>query len=191
MNECKIKINSDVAKTYIDITEKYAPIKTKHVRNKLTPTVYVDGEPVEVKPLGKEHHNSEVTITTEKDTVEITLTKHYMLEGKYWFWMNMLFFFISIFGIFDVGDGTKLRSYTYRAVLHLNGANNVEVSINKFKDGQRALEVTGNCEIEEIENVFFVRKDLRKRHRLLRWIKALIWLGIIGTVIGLIIFNAF
>ena len=188
MNECKIKINTDVTKTYIDITEKYAPMRTRHVRNKLTPSVYVDGKQVELKPSGR-HNNSEVTFTTENDVVEITLTKRYAMEGKGWFWINLLYFFISILGIFDAGEGNRFFTYTYTALLHLNGSNTLEVNINKFVNGQRALEVTGDCEIEERENVFFIRKDLRKRNRLLNFIKLLLWLALIATIILVVIFK--
>ena len=187
MNECKIKMKTNVMKTYIDITEKTNWLKTKHVRHKLAPSVYVDGKPLEIKHVGL--NDSECSFTTEKDTVEITMTKRYAMEGKGWFWMNVLFFFISILGIFDVREGRKFQTYTYTALLHLNGSHNIEVGINRFVDGQRALEVKGDCIIEEKENTFFVREDLRKRNKKLRWFKAFVWIALIAAVIGIILFN--
>ena len=190
MNKCKIKMNTDVVKSYVDITSNHLDIKDTHVRHKLAPSVYVDGKPVEVKHCGR-RNDSECTFTTENDTVEITLTKRYSMEGKGWFWINLLFYFISIFGIFDAREGRKFQTYTYRALLHLNGTNNIEVHINKFVNGQRALEVTGDCAIDEQENVFFIREDLRKRRKQLNWFNAVLWIAIIVAIIFVIGFNVF
>lgn len=189
MNECKIHMNTNVAKTFIDISDKTNMVKTKHTRHKLAPSVYVDGEPVDVKHVGL--NDSECTIKTEKDTVEITLTKRYAMEDKGWFWMNVLFFIISAFGIFDVGEGRRFQTYTYTALLHLNGSHKLNVNINKFANGKRALEVTGDCVIEERENVFFIREDLRKRNKKLNWFKALMWIALIVTIIVIIVVNAY
>lgn len=187
MNECKIKMKTDVLKTYIDLSNKTNMVKDKHVRHRLAPSVYVDGKPMDVKYCGK--NDSECTFTTEKNTVEITLTKRYEMEGKGWFWINVLYFIISVFGIFDAREGRRFQTYTYTALLHLNGSHKLEVSINKFVEGQRALEVSGNCVIEEKENVFFIRQDLRKRHKKLVWFKVCMWLALIGVIIGIICFN--
>lgn len=190
MNECKIRMKTNVEKTYVDLSNNRFDLKTTHVRNRLAPSVYVDGKPLEVKQYGK-GNDSECSFTTDKSTVEITMTKRYTMEGKGWFWMNVLFFFISILGIFDVGEGRKFQTYTYTALLHLNGTNNIEVGINKFVNGQRALEVQGNCVIEEKENVFFIREDLRKRNRKVRWFKALVWIALIVAVAIIICVNVF
>ena len=189
MNECKITMRTDVLKTYIDISDKTNMIKDKHVRHRLAPSVYVDGKPVDVKACGG--NDNECTFTTENDTVELTLTKRYALEGKGWFWMNVLFFFISVLGILDAGDGRKFQTYNYTALLHLNGSNKIEVRINRFVAGQRALEVIGDCVIEEKENVFLVREDLRKRYKKLAWFKALVWIALIVAIICIIVSNAF
>lgn len=178
MNECKIKLKTDVSKSYVDISAKGMPLQTVHKRSNLSPTVYVDGEPIDLKAVGL-HNNTEGVFKTEKDTVEITMTKRFMMESKHWFWMNLLFFFVSIFGIFDAGDGRRFQTYTYTAILHLTGSNTIEVAINRFVDGQRALEVHGDCVIEETANKFFVRKDLRKRRRRLNLLKAVIWIALI------------
>ena len=188
MNECKIKMHTDEVKAQLDFTNGHIDVKNTHVRNRLSPSVYIDGKPIEIRHVGF-RNDSECSFTTDKDTVEITMTKHYMMEGKHWFLMNLLFYFISLFGIFDAGDGRKFFSYTYTALLHLNGSNNIEVYINKFVNGQRALEVQGDCVIEEKENAFIIREDLRKRRKKLNWVKALLWIAVIAVIVGIIIFN--
>ena len=147
-----------------------------------TPSVTIDGNPVQIK-RDKKTQRDFCHYTTDKDCVEIVVTKHYELEGKWWFLMSMLFFFISVLGIFDVRTGKKFYSVNYRARIHLNGSNNLQLKFLRYKEGDRALELTGDAEIEELENAYCDNKQLKKRRRALIWCKVLIWLALLGGLL--------
>ena len=144
-----------------------------------SPNVYIDGE---VAPIirGKNSQRDVCEYVTDKDYVEVSVAKHYELESKWWFVMNLLFFFISVLGIFDTRLGKRFYGVHYRARIYLNGDTDILMKFNTFRDGQRAIEVTGDANIEEIENDYYVNKALQKRRKAVIWIRVLIWLAILA-----------
>lgn len=147
-----------------------------------SPSITIDGNPVPVTRDSKTQRDF-CHYTTDKDCVEIVVTKHYELEGKWWFLMSMLFFFISVLGIFDVRMGKKFYTLNYRAKLHLNGNTDLRLQFLKFSEGERAMELLGDVEVEELENVYHENKQLAKRRRALIWCKVLVWLALLGGLL--------
>ena len=148
-----------------------------------SPSVYIDGNAVPIT-RGKNSQRDVCSYSTDKDYVEIVVAKRYELEGKWWFLMSMLFFFISVLGIFDTRIGKRFYSVNYRARVYLKGNANLQMSFNMFREGERAIELKGDAEIEELENQYGLNKTLRKRRRMLIWCKVLVWLAIlIGVLI--------
>ena len=58
-----------------------------------SPSISIDGKYVPIKK-GKNGQADSVHYTTENDYVEITVTKHYELESKWWFVTSIFFFFL-------------------------------------------------------------------------------------------------
>ena len=143
-----------------------------------SPSIYIDGNAVPVT-RGKNGQRDVCQYTTDKDFVEIVVTKHYELEGKWWFIMSMLFFFISVLGIFDTRIGKRFYSVNYRARVYLRGNANLQMSFKMFREGERAIELKGDTEIEELENQYSTNKTLKKRRKVLILCKVLIWLALL------------
>ena len=144
-----------------------------------SPNVYIDGEAVPIV-RGKNSQRDVCQYATDKDCVEVVVVKRYELESKWWFVMNLLFFFISVLGIFDTRLGKRFYGVHYRAKIYLNGDANLLIKFNGFRDGQRAIEMTGDAQIEEIDNDYFVNKSLQKRRKAVIWTRVLIWLAILA-----------
>lgn len=147
-----------------------------------SPSVSVDGIDVPVK-RGKNGQRDACRFLTEQDCVEIVVEKHYELEGKWWFLMSMLFFFISVLGIFDARLGKRFCKINYRARVYLKDNANLQMSFKMFKEGERAIELKGDAEIEELENSYYADNNLRKRRRVLIWCKVLVWLAILAGLL--------
>ena len=147
-----------------------------------SPSVYIDGNLV--SPTREKKSQRDVyQYATDKNCVEIVVKKRYELEGKWWFLMSMLFFFISVLGIFDARIGRKFYSVNYRARVYLKGNTNLQMSFRMFKEGERAIELKSDAEIEEVENEYFINKNLKKRRKILNWCKVLIWLALLVGVV--------
>lgn len=147
-----------------------------------SPSVYIDGNAVPIT-RGKNSQRDVCRYTTDKDYVEIVVVKHYELEGKWWFLMSMLFFFISVLGIFDTRIGRKFYSVNYRARVYFRGNANLQMNFRMFKEGERAIELKGEAQIEELENNYYSDKKLKKRRKVLIWCKLLVWLALLAGVL--------
>ena len=147
-----------------------------------SPSVSIDGNEVKLT-RGKNSQRDVCHYTTEKDCVEIVVEKHYELEGKWWFLMSMLFFFVSVLGIFDTRIGKRFYSVNYRAKVYLRGDTNLQMRFLMFREGERAVELSGDAEIVEMENLYSTNKKLRKRRRILVWCKVLVWLALLAGLL--------
>lgn len=147
-----------------------------------SPSIYIDGNVAEIKK-GKNGQRNTCHYATDKDFVEIVVAKHYELEGKGWFLTSMLFFFISVLGIFDTRIGKRFYSVNYRARVYLKGTSNLQMRFNVFREGQRAIELQGDAEIQELENEYYTNKELKKRRKVLIWCKVLVWLALLGGIL--------
>lgn len=146
-----------------------------------SPYVSVDGEPVKLRRKGEWYVGS---VETDKTDVSVTVNKYYELSSKWWFPLGLLFFFISLFGIFDSRWGGKFHCIDFSATLQLQPQTNVEIKFFRFVEGGSAVQITGNCAIGILSNVYYSNKMLRRRRRILVWVEVLIWLGMIGGTIG-------
>lgn len=147
-----------------------------------SPSVSIDGNDVKVI-RGKNGQRDVCHYSTDKDCVEIVVTKHYELEGKWWFLMSMLFFFVSVLGIFDVRVGKRFNSVNYRARVRLNGNTNLQMKFLMFREGERAIELSGDAEIEELENNYYTNTTLKKRRKILILCKVLVWLALLAGLL--------
>lgn len=157
-------------------------VKFPHTKILGCPTVTADGEQLKMTLRGNCYEGK---LTTDKTNVEIAVTRHYELEGKHWFLMSMLFFFISLLGIFNVHREKRFYSIDYRAAVSFDGVSQLNFRLNPFKVACRAAETYGNCNVREQSNVFFVKKFLNKRRKALLWTKAAIWLVVLALAVAL------
>ena len=147
-----------------------------------SPIVSIDGNEVAIT-RGKNGQRDACHYTTEKDYVEIVVEKHYELEGKWWFLMSMLFFFVSVLGIFDARTGKRFYTVNYRARVYLRGNANLQMRFLMFREGERAIELKGDAEVEELENSYTTNKKLKKRRKLLILCKVLVWLAVLAGLL--------
>lgn len=156
------------------------------------PSVYVfaDGKLLNFK---KQNGTHVCRVETENDECEITVCRITEMCSKFWFLYSMLFFFISLMGIFDAKSDKKYYFIRYRTVLTLNGEHNVTLNVNRYNTSklntqkQFAVNCVCNCFRNEYENEYYVDEQVRKRLKTLKITKLLIWLAaIIATVVTVI-----
>ena len=119
--------------------------------------------------------------------MELRVTRLYELESRWWFLMGLLFFFVSLFGIFDMRTDKRFLSYEYKATLTLTGDAHVQFRPCKYGEGQVALASDYDCEAYEHTNVYRAKTELKKRRRALAWTKAGLWLVLIAVIVVLAI----
>ena len=100
--------------------------------------------------------------------------------------MSMVFFIISIFGIFNPPYDRKCIQIDYLCKIKLKETNDIKIKINTQNAGDKAIEVESDCEIEEITNSFQIDKVAKKRLVIVRIIEVALWVALVGVIIFLL-----
>lgn len=149
------------------------------------PTIKIDGKTINFKKQSNGEYAA--TYETEKDSVELTVTKLHEASGKLWFLWAFFFFVIGCFGIFDPRYDYRCRAIDFKLKLDLKEQTNLKLHFIKFSEGGRAIDCVRDCPAEEITNYYYTDMQAKKKLKIFKIIKPFIWLAIIALVIFLIV----
>lgn len=150
----------------------------------LNPNVIIDNNPVKLKK--NKYGSLDGNYQTENSEIELKVCRYLELSGKLWLLMSMVFFIISIFGIFNPPYDRKCIQIDYLCKIKLKETNDIKIKINTQNAGDKAIEVESDCEIEEITNSFQIDKVAKKRLVIVRIIEVALWVALVGVVIFLL-----
>lgn len=148
-----------------------------------TPLVEIDNKIVKLKK--NEFGNLTTHYQTEKQEVEIKIyTLPNELGYKHWFLMSVLFYIVSIFGIFDKWYSKNYYSLEYNGKIKLSENTVLDLTMQKPADNSKAISVReGNFEDNET-NIYKYNEKIKKRRRLLIGLKIASWALIaVGVVL--------
>ncbi len=162
----------------------------KNIELKLTgnpkhmPVAHLDGQFVKFKK--NEFGTHIVNYTTDKDEVELTLTKTLEISSKWWFLWAILYFFISLFGILDSGYPKDFVVVDCKYILKLDkDLNKFTIKSGANKDGKQ-IAVESENEMQEVVNNSYFDKKLKRRWVVLLVAKLLVWLGMVIGIVALL-----
>lgn len=150
----------------------------------LNPNVIIDNKPVKLKK--NKYGSLDGNYQTENSEIELKVCRYLELSGKLWLLMSMVFFIISIFGIFNPPYDRKCIQIDYLCKIKLKETNDIKIKINTQNAGDKAIEVESDCEIEEITNAFQIDKVAKKRLVIVRIIEVALWVALVGVIIFLL-----
>ncbi len=150
----------------------------------LNPNVIIDNNPVKLKK--NKYGSLDGNYQTENGEIELKVCRYLELSGKLWLLMSMVFFIISIFGIFNPPYDRKCIQIDYLCKIKLKETNDIKIKINTQNAGDKAIEVESDCEIEEITNAFQIDKVAKKRLVIVRIIEVALWVALVGVIIFLL-----
>ena len=123
-------------------------------------------------------------VETESDNVEIVVYRTHHYVGKHWFWWSLLFYFVSVFGIFDVRFDKKFHVVDFRVNVDLKKTNNLKLKVPNFEDGGKVFEIEEGKDVNVLNNCQFLDKDAKKRHNKMKKIKfAISFVTILATIL--------
>lgn len=129
----------------------------------------INGKPLRVNNITNGIRNC--IIESKKDTVEIVMYKTHYYSSKAWFWWSLLYFFISIFGIFDIRQDKRCLVVDCRYIISLPQDAKATIKVNSFSDGGRVIELESEAHIEEISNLQYFDTIAQKRHKTMKKVK--------------------
>ena len=137
-----------------------------------------------VKPKKNKQNEYIHTVDSVDDKCEVVIYKSHQYLGKNWFWWNLLFFFVSILGIFDMWHGSQFWVVDCRFNITSTKGTKVVITRQHFEDGGKYVLFEGDANVEEICNIQFQDKLAKKRHSKMKKIKlAMIALVVILAVL--------
>lgn len=146
------------------------------------PVVKIDGKMIEY--TRKEHSRYVINYMTDKEKISVSVYKYLEINGKFWFLWQLLYCFLSVFGLFDFRADRKCICYDLKFDLTLSqDKTNVSVKILKPKKTGFAADIKVKNGLWVTSNSFFVDKKARRRTLFMFFIKlALLAAAVIAVV---------
>ncbi len=159
---------------------------TLTLTKKIKPYTYltVDGEVV--KPKFRRGVGT-AKIQTEKSEVEIAYTRFSRFDSKLWWLLEIVYFLLSGFGLFDLRFGKHEYITNYKAKITLSEDTKVKIHIPNPKNGGPVLKLTTDANLIEEENAYSIDQEVKKKKKILL-IAKIITAIIVVTTIAFIIF---
>ena len=145
--------------------------------------VTVDGARVE---------SNNCAIQTEKAQVRVAVCRYLDVGGPLWFITQLLFFIISIFGIFDVHGRGKYLVADCQMDVYIKETCDLTVKINPPKKNAKVATFVGDVWLAEWSNKYVPDERAKKKYLALNLIKLFLALaGIAGLVVLIVHFLGF
>lgn len=160
--------------------------------NKLTfkvmnpqPNIWVSVDNKDVIAKRDKNGHDEYVYESEKSSVDVTLYKYLEVNSPLYMLWQIFFFIISVFGIFNKRLDKKCVVLKYRATINLDADTKIIARINTNYKETKALSIETSAEVVEQENLREVDKNAKKRLKLLKIIKLLLWVALIGGLVSM------
>lgn len=144
-------------------------------------SVYIDDAPVEYTKNKKGQWTCK--FQTENDKVNIKVYRMLDVGGILWFLTQILFFIISVFGIFDVHRKERCLVIDFEAEVELTEQNNITLQFALPKEGQAAINVQTDLPTQMISNSYYTDTESKKIRKGLMLTKLFTALAIIAIII--------
>lgn len=163
---------------------KTLKLKLTGLTTKLKPIVTIDGQSVVCKR--NKFGAYDISYETEKDELEVAVTRELELKARLWWLYAFISFIVSVFGIFEPYYDKKCIDVDLRFKVKLGEETNVKLNFNLPSPQGRVAEFETQNEVEELKNEFQVSTVVKRRWKILLALKLLIWVAIIVVAIVLI-----
>jgi len=145
------------------------------------PIIEVNGEEISYKK--NQYGLIETHVESSNKPIEVKITKIFEVNGPLWFLYSMIFFVISIFGIFD--NKAPKNFFSMTSTFYINPQDNCDVKFilqKRIKDAKAVEIESSNCEITEKDNQFIFDSNAKKRYKTLKIVKAFVWIALIAFI---------
>lgn len=152
---------------------------------KFEPEVLIDGKKYGYK---KDKYNHRIyTIETDKNELDLQICKWHEEESDIHWLFSIIFFIISLFGIFDIRDSKNANSLKFKSKIRLDDSKqeyHSKIVLAAFQKDQIALDIQGDLLIEDNDtNKYFIDQSVLYRKEKNKKIKKYIFLSIFLLVI--------
>ena len=156
--------------------------------------LYVNGKPV-LAEYNKQFLKYMYSFETDLTDVEISIRNGHYLFNKLYLLMEIVFFLITIFGIFDTRKTKRNDLYFFQANFTLDAEkNNIELfHLNNINlvDGGPFIEVKTNLSFIQNSNIDSVNNEVIRRKKIVKRTKIIIFFSVVLIAILIIFLLSF
>lgn len=129
-----------------------------------------------------------INYQTENDTVDIKIYHYLEINNKMWFLTNIFFYIISIFGLFDMKLNKTCKVVNCHFIVKMKDVVNMTITTNiKNSTDLQEAQVECDSEYQTQENSIYIDDVAKKRFKILKTAKIIIFILAIATIIGVIV----
>ncbi len=150
--------------------------------------IQIDGKVENLKKQKGKRGKQIVEIETDKDAVNLSIKRIVPIGAKKWFWWQVLFYFVSVFGILDRNYNKKCYVIDYASTITLQEDINIKVLIHNSLKVEKVVELKTEATVEEHVNQIKVDKIAKKRLKGYTAVKIISWI-LLALGLGFLILN--
>lgn len=159
-----------------------ATLNLKLVGAKIGALVEIDGKPVDFKK--NKHGNLSSPLEVSSTSVQMKVyTPTHELTQKNWLLTSLLFFIISVFGIFDRRYGRRFYKLDYIGDLSFADGETVTVGINTYGKDKKAITCMSQGFQNNETNIYTADTLAKKHWQILTVIRVVVWIALAITVL--------
>jgi len=148
---------------------------------KLNPTILIDGKAKKIKK--NEFGSYEINHTTENNKVEIIIRRYLELSGALWLFWSILYFIVSLCGIFDSKLDFKCIVVDCKFIVNLNNnSTSINLILNEINEQGEAISFESETPIDILSNHYFVDKKIKKRTKIILALRIILSCILIATL---------
>ena len=165
-----------MSKVVINLSSKIPPYTT----------ILVDNQPLKFENADDKTSKITSSFETSKSEVTLKIIRHSTLSTRLWFLYEMFFFFVCIFGIFDMHERL---SFTVDCLcnLKINTTQDVNVTFQLLPTlvNGKVVKFVDDNNITVISNDYIPNEKLKKRKKISKGFKTAVIVGIAAFIIGI------
>lgn len=157
--------------------------------NKIPPytTILADNKPLKFESASQKSTQITTVINTNNPEIDIKIIKYSTLGTKLWFLYELIFFFISFFGIFEMYERNSLIvDCCCNFKINSTQDSTVNLTLLPVITNAKVVKFDEENNISIISNDYILNEKLKKRKKISKTIKCLIITSIFLCAIGIL-----
>jgi len=149
--------------------------------NKALNNMTINGKYQKVKKVRRSNLRY-VEFETDEKVSQVSICKTHEYVGKLWWLWNLVYFFVSIFGLFDNKIDKRCGIIDCKFKVNTEKDTVVKLEVQNFGENDKFANIESESNVTEIANVFKFDTEAQKKHKKMIKIKKWAFVGFIAVV---------
>ena len=155
--------------------------------NNALDTITINGKACKVIRNRREKTTS-VSMDVEGDVAHVIIYKPHAYVGKHWLLWSLIYFIVSIFGVFDTRYHKRNLIVDCRFdVITYGEDTNVNATVLTYRDKEPFLKIESDASITEIANTMYCDLEAKKKAKIAKRAKIFVFLAVVAIIAAIVL----